>query len=513
MLGRRSVNLELTSLDPDLERTLRRARRVQVEMGDNQRNPRVEEHEEHQDAREGNGEQRRAYDVDFTTSLRELFAPTAVSSHSCIVLPPTNATHYDLKPHVIQMLPSFYGLDHENPYSHVKKFKNICATTKFQNFSEESVHLRLFPFSLHDRATEWLDSLAPGSITSWEELLKQFYNKFFPMSKVNEARKGISSFTQDEDEKFSECWARFKDLLMKCPPHGYEKWRLVQFFYQGLSQPNRSMIELMNGGAFLNLTGDSAYKALEKIADNSQHWDFTSCRDKSARTPKKVGILETKGENELAQRMDAIVQRLDALSVGKSVYAANTFTVECCSICASPMHQAQSCPSMTVYTEMEQVNAFNNFQKPSSGPYSETYNPGWRNHPNFSWKQNQPITNPGGAPHAQNHYPPGFSAPYQNHGRSAPPASSSYQAPTQAPTSSTPSLEETMREFMKMTGQSISDVRQSTMVNTQAIAKLEMQMGQLANHLGERDKGKLPSQAVNNPKACHSGKGENKLFD
>ena len=27
-------------------------------------------------------------------------------------------------------------------------------------------------------------------------------------------------------------------------------------------------------------------------------------------------------------------------------------------------------------------------------------------------------------------------------------------------------------------------------------------MRQLANHLGERDKGKLPSQPVNNPKAC-----------
>jgi hypothetical protein len=66
-----------------------------------------------------------------------------------------------------------------------------------------------------------------------------------------------------------------------------------------------------------------------------------------------------------------------------------------------------------------------------------------------------------------------------------------------------------MKEFMKMTGQSISDVRQSTMVNTQAIAKLEMQMGQLANHLGERDKGKLPSQAVNNPKACNSGNSSN----
>jgi hypothetical protein len=106
------------------------------------------------------------YELDFTTSLHELFTPTAVSSHSCIVLPPTYATHYDLKPHVIQMLPSFYGLDHENPYSHVKKFRSITTTTKFQNFSEESVNLQLFPFSLHDKATEWLDSLAPGSITS-----------------------------------------------------------------------------------------------------------------------------------------------------------------------------------------------------------------------------------------------------------------------------------------------------------------------------------------------------------
>jgi hypothetical protein len=139
------------------------------------------------------------------------------------------------------------------------------------------------------------------------------------------------------------------------------------------------------------------------------------------------------------------------------------------------------------------VNAFNNFQKHSIGPYSESYNLGWRNHPNFSWKQNQP-TNQGG-------FPP----TYQNPGRSAQPVSSSYQAPTQAPVSSTQSLKETMREFMKMTGQSISDVRHSTMVNTQAISKLEIQVGQLASHLGERDKGMLPSQPVNNPKACTIG--------
>jgi hypothetical protein len=54
MHGRRSLTLELTLLDPDLERNIRRARKAHVEMGDNQRNANAEEHEEYQDARAGN---------------------------------------------------------------------------------------------------------------------------------------------------------------------------------------------------------------------------------------------------------------------------------------------------------------------------------------------------------------------------------------------------------------------------------------------------------------------------
>jgi len=268
LIGRISLNLDLTSLDPEIERALRRRLRNSVEMEDNMH--------------AGENERHRGENVDHIRSLRDLFAPVATNSPSCIMLPPTNATHFDLKPHVIQLLQSFNGLDLENPYSHVKKFKDIYAIFKFQNFSKESVHLMLFPFSLNDRAKAWLDSNMPGSITYWENLLNKFYNKFFPMSKVNECRKEISSFTQEEDEKFFESWERFQEMLIKCPPHGYEKWRLMQFFYQGLTQSNRSMIESMNGGAFLSLMGEEAYRTLDQLSDNSQEWDFSSCRDKSA---------------------------------------------------------------------------------------------------------------------------------------------------------------------------------------------------------------------------------------
>jgi hypothetical protein len=61
-------------------------------------------------------------------------------------------------------------------------------------------------------------------------------------------------------------------------------------------------------------------------------------------------------------------------------------------------------------------------------------------------------------------------------------------------------LKDTFKDFMKITGQSISEVRSATIVNTQVIAKLESQMGQIASHLGEREKGKFLDQPMPNPK-------------
>jgi hypothetical protein len=41
--------------------------------------------------------------------------------------------------------------------------------------------------------------------------------------------------------------------------------------------------------------------------------------------------------------------------------------------------------------------------------------------------------------------------------------------------------------------QVIQEVKNATMVNTQAIAKMESQIGQIANQLGQRENGKFPS--------------------
>ena len=48
-------------------------------------------------------------------TLRDHMNPTRTSAPSCIVSPP-DASHFNFKSGIIQLLPSFRGLDLENPY-------------------------------------------------------------------------------------------------------------------------------------------------------------------------------------------------------------------------------------------------------------------------------------------------------------------------------------------------------------------------------------------------------------
>ena len=111
---------------------------------------------------------------DDSKTHRELFSPITTNLPSCIVLSAITVVHFELKPQIIHLLPTFHGLYRENPYMHVKDFLEICATCKFQNFIDDFVCLCLYPFSLKDKAKAWLNSLSPGSITSWELLVTKF---------------------------------------------------------------------------------------------------------------------------------------------------------------------------------------------------------------------------------------------------------------------------------------------------------------------------------------------------
>jgi hypothetical protein len=50
-------------------------------------------------------------------------------------------------------------------------------------------------------------------------------------------------------------------------------------------------------------------------------------------------------------KIDELTKKVDALTVGQSINVANTFNVDSCSVCASPMHSAHNCPSTLAFFE------------------------------------------------------------------------------------------------------------------------------------------------------------------
>ena len=59
-------------------------------------------------------------------------------------------------------------------------------------------------------------------------------------------------------------------------------------------------------------------------------------------------------------------------------------------LCNGQDHLVEQCPGLPVI-KVGQANVLNTFRKPNpkNNPFSETYNPGWRNHPNLSRKSSQ----------------------------------------------------------------------------------------------------------------------------
>ncbi|KAG9442016.1 hypothetical protein H6P81_017870 [Aristolochia fimbriata] len=128
------------------------------------------------------------------------------AQRSAIVRPKV-PSNFEIKTQILSMIQNNYqfgGLSNEDPNEHIEKFLEICDTFKFKDVTNEAVWLRLFPFTLRDRAKNWYHTLPPESIRTWDELQRKFLGKYFPPAKTIKLRNAISNFMQEHDEQLYE---------------------------------------------------------------------------------------------------------------------------------------------------------------------------------------------------------------------------------------------------------------------------------------------------------------------
>ena len=249
---------------------------------------------------------------------------------------------------------------------------------------------------------------------------------------------------------------------------------------------------------------------LSYAVETSKAWDEPNPRETNKMRPtanQRGGMYSFLEEMEMKAKLSTLVRRVEELE-GKRLQEAQAVTevplqAKLCFICQSTEHVGEQCPTIPIVREMfpDQANFIGQSKPPPNAPYSNTYNPNWGNHPNFSCKPNPPTYMPLGT--------------RQQFG-----STSQQQQP---PTSST--VEQAIVNLSKVVGEFVEeqkginvqlaqriDTVESTLNNkidglqsdlNQKIDNLQYSITRITNLLEVQEKGRFPAQTQPNPKGVH----------
>ncbi|KAL8463670.1 hypothetical protein ACS0TY_034356 [Phlomoides rotata] len=246
----------------------------------------------------------------------DFFEPPVQRFYDGIARPPIQAKNFEVKPALLHILESkqFGGTEREDPHAHIPHFLEYADTVKTNGVSEDAWMCRLFSFTLKDKAKEWISSITPESLDSWEVRSKKFLLKYFPPSKMLQCKMEIAQFEQRDEENINDAWERFNGLLRKCPQHGNENEQIVTFFYNGLNPSARQYVDASVGGSIFNLGGTAAREMIDVIAANSCHWPTNNGRR------NRVAQVQEEGSSAqvLSEVVKILMDKVDSLSLNQS---------------------------------------------------------------------------------------------------------------------------------------------------------------------------------------------------
>ena len=321
-------------------------------------------------------------------TMRDHIHPPRVSALSCIIPP---ADDVAVRPYLVPLIPTYHGMENENPYTHLRDFEEVCTTFKEGMMDMDLLKLKAFPLTLKDKAKIWLNSLRPKTIRNWAELQAEFLKKFFSAHKTNNLKRQIYTFAAHEGEKFYQCWERFMETSSACPHHGFDTWMLVNHFYDGMSPPMKQLVETMCGGNFLSKHPDEAIDFLNYIAETSKAWDEPRPReDEGPRYPSYQGeTIHTISEDTLMrEKLTILTRRLDEMEMKNqhNIYSINELSASqpSCYNHQSHGHYGENCK--------EDVHILNQGRPPMNVPFGNSYIQNWKNHSNLPGKPYIPPT-------------------------------------------------------------------------------------------------------------------------
>ncbi|GJY95990.1 hypothetical protein Tco_0512351 [Tanacetum coccineum] len=125
-------------------------------------------------------------------------AKTVAPTPNSIVISPDVDGNFVINSTHLKMIREnkFNGYLRADPHDHIREFLAICDMFKYGETQSEAVKLLIFPLSLCDEAKTWFNELNEDSITPWDQIRRDFINRFFPPSLFkHEPTQGILNGT------------------------------------------------------------------------------------------------------------------------------------------------------------------------------------------------------------------------------------------------------------------------------------------------------------------------------
>ncbi|GJS60041.1 hypothetical protein Tco_0654825 [Tanacetum coccineum] len=222
-----------------------------------------------------------------------------------------NKDQFELKGQFLKELRenTISGSDNEDANEHIEKVLEIVDLFHVPNITVDQLMLRVFPISLTRAASRWLRNEPTGSIKTWEDLKTKFLNKYCPPGRTAKKMEEINNFQQEPDETLYQAWERFKELLMKCPQHYFDR--------------------RYRRGVVPTKTAADAKTAIQEMAEYSQKWHNGTSRGRSTETSDGLAAIQAQ-LNNLGREIKKVNEKVYAAQVG-------------CEQCKGP-HYTKDCP-------------------------------------------------------------------------------------------------------------------------------------------------------------------------
>ena len=277
----------------------------------------------------------------------------------------------------------------------------------------------------------------------------------------------------------------------------------------------------MCGGEFLSKHPDEAMDFLNYVAETSKGWDEPNPREVEKMRPSshpRGGIYALSEDMEMKEKISTLARKVEELE-GKQLHEVqavteNTAQANPCINFQPTAHPEEHYPMAPSVKDLmsEYANDVGQYKPQPNAPYGNTYNSNWKNHPNLSWKPNPPACVPPGAK--------------QQFGPSSQP---------QPPPSSSP-VEQAILNLSKVVGNFMEEqkginVQLAQRIDTvestlnkridglesnlnQKIDNLQYSITKINNLLEVQERGRFPSQTLQNPKEVHEvGSSSNSGMD